>query len=92
MKPRDGTPRLACDASDRAIGDAEVCYMTEMWMDLFDKLADMIPRLPSTEILIVGDHAPPLWWKNARNLFEPGRVPWLRLTPRDNLPTAAVPP
>ena len=89
VKPRDGTPRLACDASDRAIGDAEVCYMTEMWMDLFDKLADMIPRLPSTEILIVGDHAPLLWRKNARNLFEPGKVPWLRLTPRDNLSAAS---
>ena len=86
VMPRDGTPRLACAERGGAIGNAEVCYMTEMWMDVFDKLADMIPRLPATEILIVGDHAPPLWWKDARDLFAPGKVPWFRLTPRSDAP------
>ena len=90
VMPREGTARLACDARGGAIGNAEVCYMTEMWMDVFDRLAEMLPRLPPTEVLIVGDHAPPLWWRDARDLFEPGKVPWFRLTPRTDAPQAAT--
>ncbi|HEX2216680.1 MAG TPA: sulfatase-like hydrolase/transferase [Xanthobacteraceae bacterium] len=81
IKPREGTPRLSCDRAGGPIGDVEVCYMTEMWIDLFEKLADMATELAPMEILVVGDHAPPLWSRAGRNVFEPGKVPWFRLTP-----------
>jgi hypothetical protein len=60
----------------------EVCYMTEMWLDVFQGIAAMTADIPPTEILIVGDHAPPLWSKAGRQLFTPGQVTWVRLTPR----------
>jgi hypothetical protein len=56
--------------------------MTEMWIDVLDGLAKMTANIPPTEILIVGDHAPPLWSKAGRRLFTPGKVTWIRLTPR----------
>jgi hypothetical protein len=82
VMPRDGTPRLTCDTRGGAVGNAEVCYMTELWMDVLERLAAMLAKLPPTDVLIVGDHAPPLWWKDARDKFEPGKVPWFRLIPR----------
>ena len=85
IAPREGTPRLGC-TNGSPIGSAEVCYMTEMWLDVFQGLAALTATLPPTEILIVGDHAPPLWSKAARGLFVPGKVPWIRLTPRISQP------
>jgi hypothetical protein len=82
VAPRDATPRLACEQGGGPIGHVEVCYMVEMWIDLFEALARMTSEIPPTEILIVGDHAPPLWSKAGRALFVPGKVPWIRLTPR----------
>lgn len=82
IAPQEGTPRLGCEHGGRSIGHAEVCYMTEMWMDLFESLAKMTADIPPTEILIVGDHAPPLWSKAGRQLFTPGQATWIRLTPR----------
>jgi hypothetical protein len=85
IAPREGTPRLDCEEDGGAIGHREVCYMVEMWIDLFESIARMTADIPPTEILIVGDHAPPLWSKVGRAQFQPGKVPWIRLTPRGNL-------
>jgi hypothetical protein len=85
IAPREGTPRLRCENGGGSIGHAEVCYMTELWLDLFENLARLAADLPPTEILIVGDHAPPLWSKPGRELFTAGKVPWIRLTPRGDL-------
>lgn len=82
VAPNEGTPRLDCDRDGGVIGHREVCHMTELWLDLFDAVAKMALELPPTEILITGDHAPPLWSKAGRALFLPGQVPWIRLTPR----------
>ncbi len=38
--------------------------------------------MPPTDILIVGDHAPPLWYRKARDLFTTGEVSWFRLSPK----------
>jgi hypothetical protein len=81
VAPREGTPRLGCTEGG-PIGSVEVCHMTEMWLDVFHGLSALTTSIPPTEILIVGDHAPPLWSKTARRLFTPGKVPWIRLTPR----------
>lgn len=82
IAPHEGTPRLSCANNGGAIGNVEVCYMTEMWIDLMDGLAKLTADIPPTEILIVGDHAPPLWSKAGRELFTPGKVTWIRLSPR----------
>jgi hypothetical protein len=78
----EGTPRLNCTRGGGPIGQAEVCSMTEMWMDVFEEVAKMTADLPPTDILLVGDHAPPLWSKAGRRLFAPGKVTWVRLTPK----------
>jgi hypothetical protein len=82
IAPGEGTPRLNCAQGGGKIGNVEVCYMTELWMDLFQSVAQLARDLPGTEIMLVGDHAPPLWSKAGRNLFTPGKVTWVRLTPK----------
>lgn len=82
IAPAEGTPRLNCAHDGGAIGNVEVCYMTELWMDLFHSVAKLARDLPGTEIMLVGDHAPPLWSRAGRNLFTPGKVTWVRLTPK----------
>lgn len=82
IAPAEGTPRLGCEHGGGSIGNVEVCYMTELWMDLFQSVAQLARDLPGTEIMLVGDHAPPLWSKAGRNLFTPGKVTWVRLTPK----------
>jgi hypothetical protein len=81
IAPAEGTPRLGCRKDGGRVHHKEVCFMTEMWMDVLEALAKMTADVPPTEILIVGDHAPPLWSKSGRHLFVPGKVPWFRLTP-----------
>lgn len=77
-----GTPRLGCDGKGATIKQYQVCSMAEMWIDLLKALTDLTADIPPTEILIVGDHAPPLWSKAGRQLFEPGQVTWVRLSPK----------
>ena len=91
IAPREGTPQLGCDHGGGAMHQVEVCYMTEMWSDLLSSLVRMTLDIPPTDILIVGDHAPPLWSKAGRNLFTPGKVPWVRLTPREPSRVSALP-
>ena len=80
--PREGTPQLGCDRGG-PMHQVEVCYMTEMWSDVMSGLARMAIDIPATDILIVGDHAPPIWSKAGRRLFTPGKVTWVRLTPNE---------
>lgn len=82
IAPQEGTPRLACERDGGRIGHVEVCYMTEMWLDLWDAIIRMTKDMPAMEVLLVGDHAPPLWSKAGRQLFSPGLVTWVRLRPR----------
>ena len=82
IAPREGTPRLDCQQGGGPTGNVEVCYITELWIDLFQSVAQLARDLPGTEIMLVGDHAPPLWSKAGRGLFTPGKVTWVRLTPK----------
>ena len=41
------------------------------------------PKLPKTEFLIVGDHAPPFMSNSRRQLFEQGLVSFVHLVPRE---------
>jgi hypothetical protein len=92
IAPNEGTPRLNCTRGGGPIGQAEVCSMTEMWMDVFEAVGRMAVDLPPTEILLVGDHAPPLWSKAGRRLFTPGQVTWVRLTPKAGAAAAVAKP
>ncbi|MFH6781713.1 MULTISPECIES: sulfatase-like hydrolase/transferase [Methylobacterium] len=85
------TPRQHCGQADSPFADPEVCAMVETWQDVFAAVARLALAHPGTEILLVGDHAPPLWRRAARDAFEPGRVPWIRLAPLA-VATAAVQP
>lgn len=81
VRPGEATPRHDCKTGG-PFGDPEVCAMAEIWEDLFAAVSRLAIRNPGTEILLVGDHAPPLWRRAARVRFEPDRVPWIRLAPR----------
>ncbi|TDQ78541.1 hypothetical protein A8950_3597 [Dongia mobilis] len=74
---------LDCEGKD-PIGDFGVCLMVDQWIELLRGIGAMLtePGMPPVEVLIVGDHAPPLWYRKARDLFEQGHVSWYRLTPR----------
>ena len=91
IAPREGTPQLGCEKGGGAMRQLDVCYMSEMWADVLSSLARMTADIPPTDILIVGDHAPPLWSKAGRQLFTPGKVTWVRLTPRDASRVSARP-
>jgi hypothetical protein len=88
IAPHEGTPRLDCEHGGGRIGQVEVCYMTELWIDMFQGVVRLARDLPDTEIMLVGDHAPPLWSKAGRELFTPGKVTWVRLTPKHVLQQA----
>ncbi|WP_170122069.1 sulfatase-like hydrolase/transferase [Breoghania corrubedonensis] len=83
IAPGSGTPRLSCD-TDNPFADHMVCDMTEMWMDVMNDIAAIAgdPDLPPTDIVIVGDHTPPMWTRNGRNAFTPGKVAWYALKAR----------
>ncbi len=79
-----GTPRLGC-ADGGPFDDRTTCLMTEMWIDVLKRVAALArdPKLKATDILIVGDHNPPLWTRHGRGLFRPGHVAWFALKAKD---------
>ena len=64
-----------------------LCPLFEVHHRLADALTRMAldPMLPPTDILIVGDHMPPFFAREARVQFDPRHVPWILLHAR---PTA----
>lgn len=83
LEPNATTPRLDCD-SGGPFDDWTICTMTEMWMDLFYRVKEIAlnPNLKNTQILLVGDHHPPVWTRQGRKQFEPGQISWMHLKPR----------
>lgn len=84
VAPGDAHVNFRCAERDNAFGQATVCRMAELWHDFFGAVSQLAldPTIGPAEILIVGDHAPPLWSKRGRSMFAPGKVAWYRLTPR----------
>jgi hypothetical protein len=76
-----------CERFDRALArdHAMICRMAQMWEELNDVLAETLvdPELPPTDVLIVGDHTPPFFARNQRDMFDSERVPWILLKHRD---------
>lgn len=73
---------LGCQTRDAAaIDNRTVCELTELWAEVFDKVAKIAadPSLPATDILVVGDHHTPLWERAAKKRFTLGKVDWYLL-------------
>jgi hypothetical protein len=79
VAPTDAQNPLPCDDAQ----SRNICVMSSMWRQVFESVGRLAldPRIGPAEVLVVGDHAPPLWSTRERGLFEPGRVAWYRLTP-----------
>lgn len=94
VAPGEANARFGCDRSAGLFGHPQVCYMAELWHDVFASVAQLAldPAIGAAEIVVVGDHAPPLWSRRARAQFEPGKVVWYRLTPRDDVVASSPPP
>lgn len=62
-----------------------LCRLFQLHHVLADRISDMAmsPDLPPTDILIVGDHKPPLFDRAASERFDPARVPWIYLKARE---------
>jgi hypothetical protein len=60
---------------------AMVCRLFSLWADVDAQLAKVLadPALPPTDILLVGDHAPPFFDRTQRSQFDGERVPWVLL-------------
>jgi hypothetical protein len=71
---------FAC-TPDSFFGPTDICHLANMWRDLFEDVAELAQDR-TLEILLVGDHAPPLWPRREREMFLPGKVTWVRLAPR----------
>jgi hypothetical protein len=65
---------------------AMICRLFSLWSDIDQGLARMLtdPDLPPTDVLIVGDHAPPFFDRSQRTQFDPARVPWILLRHRQS--------
>jgi phosphoglycerol transferase MdoB-like AlkP superfamily enzyme len=93
VAPGEARTRFNCERDDYGgFALARVCRMAELWHDVFAAVAELAldPAIGPAEILVVGDHAPPLWSKKGRQKFEAGKVPWYRLTPRDGAATTTA--
>jgi len=84
IAPDEGTNHFNCETGG-PFDDRFICDMTEMWMDVFDQVVAMAndPNLPPTDIILVGDHHPPMWTRSGRKQFEKGKVSWFALKHRD---------
>lgn len=58
-----------------------LCRLFQLHHHLADKISEMAlsPELPPTDILIVGDHKPPILDRATSERFEDGKVPWIYL-------------
>ncbi|HXD46770.1 MAG TPA: sulfatase-like hydrolase/transferase [Pseudolabrys sp.] len=90
VAPGEARTDFHCRRDAGGFGAPTVCHMAELWHDVFKAVADIArdPAVGPADILIVGDHAPPLWSRRGRGQFAPGQVAWYRLQPRRDAPAA----
>jgi phosphoglycerol transferase MdoB-like AlkP superfamily enzyme len=86
VAPGDALTDFRCERADNGFGTLTVCRMAELWHDFFKTFSTIAldPAVWPAEILIVGDHAPPMWSKLGRAQFAAGQVTWYRLSPRED--------
>lgn len=88
VAPGEALTDFQCAPDGNAFGTKKVCRMAELWHDVFSVVAKIArdPAVGPADILVVGDHAPPLWSRRGRAQFAPGQVAWYRLQPRRDVP------
>ncbi|WP_428643517.1 sulfatase-like hydrolase/transferase [Roseibium sp.] len=91
VPPGEVPPRFGCDEEGGVFTDVELCRMAEQWLNVsyLVKAIAMRDDLAETEIVLVGDHHPPLFTRRARYMFTPGEVAWIHLKPRGEQALAA---
>jgi Sulfatase len=87
VAPGEALTDFQCGRDGNGFGRPTVCRMAELWHDVFNVVARIArdPTVGPADILVVGDHAPPLWSKRGRAQFAPGQVAWYRLKPRRDM-------
>ncbi len=90
VAPGEALTHFNCARADNGFGQTTVCRMAELWHDVFRVVKNVAldPSVGPADILVVGDHAPPLWSKRGRAQFADGQVAWYRLRPRNGVFTA----
>jgi hypothetical protein len=85
VAPGQALVDFGCKKDAGIFGHVHVCEMAELWHDVFAAVSKLAldPAIGPADIIIVGDHSPPLWSRRARAQFEPGLVAWYRLSPRE---------
>ncbi len=80
-----GTDRCTLGSAQWRHGFPVVCRMFELHHALANRIDQIVmaPDLPPVDILIVGDHRPPLFDSDANARFDQDRVPWIYLRARD---------
>ena len=60
---------------------SDVCHNAQLQTQFFDDLAQMIkkPEMQGVEIVVVGDHQPPMWGEDDISQIIPWKVSWLHL-------------
>jgi Sulfatase len=84
VAPDEALSNFQCALPNNGFALPRICRMAELWHDVFAVVAKIArdPAVGPADILVVGDHAPPLWSKRGRAEFAPGQVAWYRLQPR----------
>lgn len=83
--PALGTADCTFGGKALADGPPMLCRLFLLHHLLSESLTQMAldPSLPPTDILIVGDHMPPFFQRDARERFDGAHVPWVLLKARD---------
>lgn len=83
--PALGTDNCTFGGAALADGPPMLCRLFLVHHRLSEALTRMAldPALPPTDILIVGDHMPPFFQRDARLRFDGAQVPWVLLKARD---------
>lgn len=91
VPPGEARTNFHCTRANNRFGQTTVCRMAELWHDVFTVISKVAldPAVGPAEILVVGDHSPPLWSKRGRAQFAAGQVAWYRLSPRNSMTMAS---
>ncbi|MDR3606803.1 MAG: sulfatase-like hydrolase/transferase [Oligoflexia bacterium] len=77
-----------CGASPATTPGTGVCRSSRIIYQVLAKLAEIAldPKLPPTEFIVAGDHAPPFDSPKTRALYSDSDIPTITLTPKTNEP------
>ncbi|MEW5728673.1 MAG: sulfatase-like hydrolase/transferase [Pseudomonadota bacterium] len=67
---------------------SQSCSMMTKWAEVLAGIRELAldPGLPPMDILVVGDHAPPMFKRSERGLFHRDVVPWIALKAKSATP------